>query len=86
LLGVEDGGTSLDAGFLVDCEEFAESVISGKTSDCFHRSLSVAIPFALHIIVFRSKRFQILRRDTMLGVLGDNADYPKLRCQLIVIQ
>jgi hypothetical protein len=69
LLEVEDGCASLDAGLLVDCEEFAESVISGKSIDCSPGSSSFALPFALHLIVFRSERFQILRRDAMLGVL-----------------
>jgi hypothetical protein len=69
LLEVEDGCTSLNAGSLVDCEEFAESVISGKSIDYAHGSLSIAIPFAPHIVVFLSKRVQILRRDAMLGIL-----------------
>jgi hypothetical protein len=69
LLEVEDGCTSLNAGSLVDCEEFAESVISGKSIDYAHGSLSIALPFTLHIIVFRGKRFQILRRDAVLGIL-----------------
>jgi hypothetical protein len=69
LLEVEDGCTSLNAGSLVDYEKFAESVISGKSIDCSYGSLSVVLPFTLHTIVFPSKRFQILRRHAMLGVL-----------------
>jgi hypothetical protein len=44
-------------------------VISSESIDCVHGSGRAVLPFALHIIVVRSKRFQILRRDTMLGVL-----------------